>query len=465
MRILLLSPPFKKEYMRNARCDFVSLSATQWYPILLGYCGAYLEGRGHTVRFVDAPAHYLTHEDTRKIVHDYKPELLVLYTGSMSEENDLEFADSLLKETGCDCVVVGPYASINPEKTLSRSRTVDKLIAGEFEAAVGEIAEGIPPKEIKNLLYKDGDDIVRNPMRDYMTGDALDDIPFVSRFFRDNVDVKRYKTPSELYPYMDIMTGRGCAWGMCTYCLWVHTFIKGKQYNVRSMENVIDEFRFIADEMPWIRSVMIQDDTFTEERARDFCEMKIAAGIRLPWSCYVKANMSAEVLALMKQAGCLNLHVGYESGSEKVLKKIRKGITLEQMEIFTKRANAAGLRIHADFAFGFPEETVEDAMKTIELACKLKPHTVQFQLMIPFAGTPYYEEMMANGWLNDDGQPDMPQFTNEDIRKMAKKAYRTFYFSRHYLTLSLRHPWENIFGRLKTIRRAIPALFWKRWSV
>ncbi|MBU1169604.1 MAG: B12-binding domain-containing radical SAM protein [Proteobacteria bacterium] len=465
MRILLLSPPFKKEYMRNARCDFVSLSATQWYPILLGYCGSYLQGKGHSIRFVDAPAHYLDHEATRKIVHGFNPELLVLYTGSMSEENDLEFADSLLDAVPCDTVIVGPYASINPEKTLARSRFVGKLVVGEFEIAVGEIADRVNPENIKNLVYKEGQTIIRNPMRDYMTGEELDEIPFVSRFFRDNVDINRYKTPSELYPYIDIMTGRGCAWGMCTYCLWVNTFIKGKRYNVRSMENVIEEFRFIAEEMPWIRSVMIQDDTFTEDRAREFCEAKLSAGIQLPWSCYVKADMNSDVLVLMKQAGCRNLHVGYESGSEKVLKKIRKGITLEQMETFTKRANDAGLRIHGDFAFGFPEETPEDAMKTIELACKLKPHTAQFQLMIPFAGTPYYKEMTENGWLNEDGQPDMPQFTNEQIRKMAKKAYRKFYFSGHYLALCMRHPGEHIFGRLKTIRRAIPAIFWKRWNV
>ena len=146
-----------------------------------------------------------------------------------------------------------------------------------------------------------------------MTTAELDAIPFVSRFFRDQIDIYRYKTPSEFYPYLDILTGRGCKWGQCTYCLWVHTFVTGTTYNLRSIENVIGEFRFIAKEMPYIRSVMIQDDTFTEQRAQEFAEAKIKTGLRLPWSCYARGNMSHEVLRLMKARGCRNLHVGYES--------------------------------------------------------------------------------------------------------------------------------------------------------
>ena len=186
--------------------------------------------------------------------------------------------------------------------------------------------------------------------------------------------------------------------------------------------NVIEEFKYIETEMPEIKSVMIQDDTFTEDRAREFCEAKLKAGIKLKWSCYARANMSREILDLMKKAGCLNLHVGYESADPAVLKAVKKGVTAERMTQFTADAKKAGLHIHGDFALGFPGETPEAAMKTIKWACKMNPDSAQFQLMIPFPGTPYYEEMKAKGWLNADGQPDMPQFTNEQIRAMAKKS-------------------------------------------
>ena len=84
--------------------------------------------------------------------------------------------------------------------------------------------------------------------------------------------------------------------------------------------------------------------------------------------------------------------------------------------------------------------------------------------MIPFPGTPFFEEMKREGWLNAEGQPDMPQFSNEEMRVMAKKGYRSFYLSPQYLWKCIRHPYEHFFGRLKTIIRAILAMFWSRWQ-
>jgi len=464
MKIVLLSAPYVKEYMRNARCDFVSLSATQWYPLLLGYCGAYLQGQGHEITFIDAPAQYLDHAATAKIIEEAAPDLLVLYSGRLSEQNDIDFADGIIERLGCDAVIVSPFAAINPEQTLSRSKRIHKLVLGEFEHPVGEIAEGKAPSEIRNLVYRDGDKIARTPLRPYLNREQLDAIPYVSAFFKEHTDLRAYKTPSEYHPFMDIMTGRGCEWGRCTFCLWVHTYITGATYNTRSVENVVGEFQYIEREMPEIRSVMMQDDTFTEERAREFCEAKLAAGVKLPWSCYARGNMSFEVLSLMKKAGCRNLHVGYESGDPDILKVIKKGVTVEQMTQFTLDARKAGLRIHGDFAIGFPEETPERAMRTIRWACRMNPDTAQFQLMIPFPGTPYHEFMQSRGWLNEEGQPDMPQFSNDEIRRMAKKAYRAFYISHRYAWKCLCHPYEHFFGRLRTIVRAIPAMFWQRWS-
>jgi radical SAM superfamily enzyme YgiQ (UPF0313 family) len=134
------------------------------------------------------------------------------------------------------------------------------------------------------------------------------------------------------------------------------------------------------------------------------------------------------------------------------------------MTRFTGDAKKAGLRIHGDFAIGFPGERPESALKTIEWACELNPDTAQFQLMIPFPGTPFFEEMEREGWLNAEGQPDMPQFANEQIRAMAKKGYRSFYLSGRYLAKCVRHPYEHFFGRLKTIARAVPAMFWRHWQ-
>ncbi|MBI5533684.1 MAG: radical SAM protein [Deltaproteobacteria bacterium] len=464
-RVALISPPFLPEYMRNARCDFVSLSGTQWYPILLGYCGAYLEGRGHDVLFIDAPAAGLDHAAALAKIARFRPELVAVYTGLMSESNDVRFCDDLIETQGTNVVAVGPYASIDPPALLGKAKRLDKLVVGEFERAVGQLIEGVALGAVDGLTWRQAGSLRENSRGSYLTGPELDAIPFVSRFFKKHVHLAHYRTSSEPHPFMDIMTGRGCAWGLCTYCLWVHTYVKGRTYNVRSIGNVIEELRYIQSELPEVRSVMLQDDTLTEERAMALAEAKIRGRLTIPWSCYARAELSYETLLAMKRAGCLNLHVGYESASPRVLKRIRKGISVERMERFTRDAKRAGLHIHGDFALGFPGETMAEAQQTVRMAKRLNPESAQFQLMIPFPGTPFHDDMDANGWLNAEGQPDMPQFSNNQIREVAKHAYRAFYLRPTHLWRCIRHPHRYVFSKYRTIRRAIPAMFWKRWEV
>lgn len=463
MRIALLSPPYKKDYMRNARCDFVSLSATQWYPLWLGYAGAWLEKRGHEVTLIDAPSRDLDHEQTERIVTDGQPDLLVVYTGQQSRANDTSFADRLTEKLGCQTVLVGPFYSAFPEKTLAMTEAVPFGIEGEFEHPLAELADGTAPAQIKNLLWRDGDRIVHNEQRPYLTTEQLDTIPFVAKFFKEHVQTRDYKTISEFYPFIDMLTGRGCAWGQCTFCLWVHCFVKGKTYNQRSIDNVIEEFAYIDRELPEVRSVMIQDDMLTDERALELAARKVKHNLTIPWSCYAKCNLSYETMRVMRRSGCRVVHVGYESADTGILKTIRKGISVPRMKEFTENAKRAGLRIHGDFVIGLPGETRETAMATIKLAKQLNPHTAQFQLANILEGTPMHRMLQENGWLNDNGEPDYPQLSNEEIRRLAKYAYRAFYLSPQYAMKCVRHPYEHFFGRLKTISVAIPAMFWQRW--
>ena len=464
MRVALLSPPYLQYYMRNARCDFVSLSKTQWYPIWLGYCGAYLEKMGHIVKLIDAPSYGLDHQQTRSIIKDFKPEFLVIYTGRLSEDNDIEFGDKIVDDLSIPGVIVGPYASIHPEEALKKTMKINFLIDKEFEHPVAELIDGRNYSNIKNLVYKDNGEVKKNENRPLLNQEELDEIPFVTAFFNKHLDTKYYKAISEHFPYIDLMTGRGCAWGKCSYCLWVHSFITGSVYRMRSIENVIAEFKYIITNMPHIRSVMIQDDTFTEDRAMEFCQAKLKENIKIPWSCYARANMSYEVLELMKRAGCRNLHVGYESANPQVLKNIKKGLSVDIMTKFTENAKKTGLRIHADFAIGFNGETVEGIEKTIEWSKKLDPDTAQFQLMIPFPSTPFYNHLKETNCLTESGEPDYPNLSNDEIRRLGKKAYREFYLSWRYFKRVLRHPYEHFFGRLDTIMKAIPAMFWEKWS-
>jgi len=449
--------------MRNARCDFVSLSCSQWYPIWLGYAGAWLEHAGHDVLLIDAPTMHATHEMVEQRATEFRPDMLVVYTGQKSRANDIEVADRLTEGLNCISVLVGPYFSSSPVETLQQSRAVEYGVDGEFEFALAELAGGKSPGEIGNLVYRDGDRMVKNEVRPYLTTGDLDRIPFVTRFFNEHLDIRSYKTISERYPYVDLMTGRGCAWGQCTFCLWVHTFVKGRRYNLRSIENVIEEFTYVVREMPAVRSVMVQDDTLTEERAEELSRHKLARRIRIPWSCYSRGDLGYETMKLMKRANCRNLHVGYESADPQILKAIRKGVTLKKMEEFTRDAKRAGLHIHADFAVGFPGESPETVERTIRWAKRLNPDTAQFQLANALEGTPFHQVGKSNGWIDEEGGPDYPDFRNSEIRAAAKRAYRAFYLSPRWAIRCLRHPYEKFFSRMRTMSVALPAMLWRRW--
>jgi radical SAM superfamily enzyme YgiQ (UPF0313 family) len=449
--------------MRNARCDFVSLSATQWYPLWLGYAGAWLERCGHEVTLIDAPARRLAHQQAEGLLRQWRPDMLVTYTGQQSRRNDIAFADRLTAMLNCTGVLVGPYYSASPEETLRLAAVVQYGIEGEFEHPLAELAAGASPARVRNLLYRDNDKIVTNAGRPYLNTQELDAIPFVSRFFKRHVDIRDYKTISEFYPFMDLMTGRGCTWGRCIFCLWVHTFIKGSTYNLRSIDNVIEELAYIERDLPQVRSVMIQDDMLADDRALELAARKIKHRIRIPWSCYARSDLSYETMRVMKQADCRVLHVGYESADPKILGNIRKGVSHDKMNEFTFNAKRAGLRIHGDFVIGLPGETRETALATIRWAKKLNPHTAQFQLANVLEGTPFHKLLKHNGWLTPEGEPDYPDFSNEQIRRMAKYAYRSFYLSPQYALKCLRHPYEHFLGRLRTISVAVPAMLWRRW--
>ncbi|MBF0152941.1 MAG: radical SAM protein [Magnetococcales bacterium] len=463
-KVMVLSPPFVKDYMRNARCDFVSNSGTQWYPIWLGYCGALLEKQGYTVKLIDAPAAGLTHQETECLFLEFRPDLLVVYTGQLSEDNDVALTDRLLERHACQALFAGPFFSIAPQKTLAKSKKCVWGVTGEFEYPILDLLEGGDPASIANFVVREGEEVRSNPERPYLSGAVLDGFPFVSDFFNRHLNLSWYRTPSEKYPFIDIMTGRGCYWGKCTYCLWVHTFIRGQTYNVRSVDNIVEEVRFIQKHLPHVRSLMIQDDTLPAGRAGAFAEAKSAAGLDLPWSCYARGNIDRETLVTMQRSGCLNLHVGFESGNPEILRSIRKGVLKERMTRFAQDAKAAGIHIHGDFAIGFPGETPESIRETIDWACSMRPDTAQFQLMIPFPGTPFYQELVDKGWLKN-GAPDYPEVDWVAMERWAKVAYREFYLSWPYLQEMLRHPYELGFKKAKIYLTALPAVFWKQWTV
>lgn len=468
-KIALISPPFVSDYMRNARCDFVSLSNSSWFPIWLGQAGAYLEGKGHKTRLMDSQVAGLSKQQALDEIKAFDPDLVAVYTGRLSEASDVEFGDAVAK-TGRKVVFVGPYTSIDPEETLRQATHVRLAVKKEFDLPLEELASGAAPEKTPNIYVKAADgSVTHTDSRPLYATAILDTFPMTSEYFHRQIDIRRYKTPSELYPFIDVMSGRGCAWGRCNFCLWVQSFVPGSVYNLRSINHFMGEFEYITRYMPEVKSIMIQDDMLTNARALEISNAILERGYKIRWSCYAKPNsrLTQETLNLMRKSGCLNLHVGFESGDDEVLKKIDKGSTVAQAKEFAKMVHRADLQLHGDFAMGHFGDTAESMKRTAEFAKEINPHTAQFQIMIPFKKTKFWKQLEEAGAWAASGEPSyegMGGATSEEIRAAAKAAYRHFYISPSYLKKIVTNPRDYFFNRFDQYLKAIPAVTWKRWK-
>ena len=453
MKIYLLNPPFVPRYSRNSRWAARCRSGALYYPIWLAYTVGVLEKEGHSLRLVDAPAWNWNLEHVKENVRRFKPDLIVAESNFQSLTNDVEVTTEIKTDVEAISILVGPPASQFSEKILNGG--VDIVARFEYDYTIRDITEAIEEgkklQHIKGISYKENGKIIHNPDRAFITSEELDEIPFVSRVYKEHLDIKDYFLGHTLYPMVQIFTGRGCP-NQCTFCSWPKTLM-GRKYRVRSFENVVDEFEYITNELE-VKEIFVEDDTFTisKNRIKNVCSEIKRRKLDITWSCNARANIDYETMKMMKEAGCRLLDVGYESGSDEILKNIKKGITTNDSRRFTKDAKKARLMILGDFIFGMPGETKETADQTIKFAKEVKPNIVQFAVATPIPGTEFYMWVKENGFLLvDDLELSLdkegfqkcivsyPKFTKEDIENYVDRALKEYYLSPSYIPIAMKN--------------------------
>jgi len=183
--------------------------------------------------------------------------------------------------------------------------------------------------------------------------------------------VEKYFGGYLMHPYMSWYTGRGCK-SRCTFCLWPQT-VGGHRYRTRSAQNVIAEVQWIKENMPEVKEVMFDDDTFTDSANLPRVEA-IARGLGelgMTWSCNARANVPYNTLKIMKENGLRLLLVGYESGDDQILHNIKKGLRTEIAARFTADCHRLGILIHGTFILGLPGQTQAHIEETLQLLGQL----------------------------------------------------------------------------------------------
>ena len=404
-----------------------------WYPTWLTQPAALVPGS----RLLDAPADGLSVEATLRIAEQY--DLVIIHTSTPSFPTDAKFAELLKdRKPGILIGMVGAKVAVEPDASLNASQAIDFVAREEFDYTCKEVAEGNPLARIDGVTFRlPNGQLQRNPDRAKIVN--MDDLPFVAPIYKRDLHLENYFIGYLLHPYVSFYTGRGCR-SHCTFCLWPQT-VGGHQYRTRSSANVIAEVKWIKENMPEVKEIMFDDDTFTDFKPR---VEEIARGLGklgVTWSCNAKANVPYDTLKIMKDNGLRLLLVGYESGDNQILLNIKKGLRTDIARKFSQDCRKLGIKVHGTFILGLPGETRETIENTIRYAQEINPHTIQISLATPYPGTALYKQAIENGWLKANeashlvdtkglqlaaiSYPDLP---GEYIYHSVERFYRSFYF-------------------------------------
>src|SRR5579864_3970057 len=434
MSALFLSPPSFDGFDGGAGARYQARRevTSYWYPTWLAQPAALVPG----AKLLDCPPHNIGVEECLKIAKNY--DHVIINTSTPSLKNDCKVAEAIKDQKPATKIgFIGAHAMVLPTETLKASRAIDWVGRKEFDFTCKEVAEGRDLATIAGLSYKDKDGKIKhNPEREMIQN--MDSLPWVADVYKRDLQIEKYFIGYLMHPYVSLYTGRGCP-AQCTFCLWPQT-IGGHKYRVRSPENVAAEMAHAKKLFPQVQEFFFDDDTFTANlpRAREIAEKLKPLG--LTWSCNSRANVNYETIKLMKDCGLRLFLVGYESGNQAILDRIKKGIQIDEARQFTKNCKELGVVIHGTFILGLPVETKETIEETIRYAMELDVFSIQVSLAAPYPGTELYEMARQNGWfakkdktdiVHEDGLQqstlEYPGLSKEEIFESVDRFYRTYY--------------------------------------
>lgn len=367
-------------------------------PLGLLYVGGALEKAGFPIAILDSYSLRKTLDDVKSEVRRLNPDIVGITCGSVTYPECIK-AVKAVKEVlpSCKVIVGGWHPSYMPEAMLDENPEIDYAVIGEGERAIVELATCINKGEgeavlakIAGIAYRHEGKGVKNAPRFI---DNLDEIPYPARHL---VPLHLYDRKIEYLdakPADTINVIRGCPYN-CTYCetkeLW------GIKCRYFSADRIVEELRYMSSKFG-TKGVYFIGDNFTinKKRTSDLCEQLEKAKLDMEWVCDTRVDLvSRELLRSMKKAGCKTIFFGIESGSQRILERINKGITLEQSLQAFKICRQEGIQIACSFILGIPGETLKDWEASYKFAKKLDPDWCTFETFVAVPGSALYSEIM-----------------------------------------------------------------------
>lgn len=426
-------------------------------PLNLMYLAAVLEKDSISVKIIDDDLYQLGFEKVASLVSKTDPLIVGITATTATIKKALDYIKAI-KNLLPDIITVigGPHPTFMPVETLKSEDLLDVVVVGEGEQTIVDLFKKFEKygksgfSDVPGITYRYNNKIRQNSPRPLI--EDLDDLPFPARHL---IPFNDYKTSRNQAGGM--ITSRGCVFS-CNYCS--SSLIMGKKFRSRSPENVVDELEELVDKYN-IGEVAFLDDIFmlNKRRARAIADEIHNRGIDLSFVASSRVDkVDQDLLKCLKNVGMSTLYCGVESGSQRVLDLMGKGITLKHAEDAIKVAKDVGVDVMGSFILGYPGETLEEMDQTINFSIKLDPDYSQFSILTPFPGTRLYYELKEKGLLNTEDWSrytvlesvinyDKLGLSNKMIERKLAKAYLKFYTRPGYL-LKHRSMFKVLIGTL-----------------
>jgi len=438
----------------------------------------------YRVSVIDAIPHRMTWGKFERLLRKRRPRYYVTQVTAPTLQNDM-YGVFLAKSLGAKTVAFGTHVTPAPKATMESYPALDFVLRGEPELTLRELIDTLQAttgdgrrtvedgewwssvegafaerlrrlftktdadwqpawvredvrhvSRIKGLVWRDGSEIVVNADRPFIAD--LDDLPLPRH---DLLPLDAYRAPLVGGPYAFVVTSRGCPGG-CRFCIKHVSY--GQSVRFRSPEGVLEEVEYLVG--LGVRNIHMYADLFTlnREHVMGICN-GLGRGFRerdldVRWTCNSRVDfVDREMLQAMSRAGCWMISWGIESGDERMLRRMRKGTSREQIERALIWAKQAGIMNWGYFIIGLPGETEESIRRTIDFSKRLPLDLALFHIAAPHPGTPLFFEVVENGWfrpgthweevdMDRSTVLDYPRLRAEELERWARQAFREWAF-------------------------------------
>jgi len=437
-KIVFVAPPLSM----MERYGVTGQSGGRTMPTGLACLAAVTRSAGYSTKIVDAEIMKFSSSQTADKILAFQPDYVGFTAVTISIFNAAEVA-ALLKKNRKDiiCVIGGHHFSALPEETLKLFPSFDIGIIGEGEATIGELLNNLNKglnleklKKVKGIIFRKSHELIKTEPRERIKD--LDSLPMPAWDLLP--DIGRYYCPPvhtvKKLPATNLVTSRGCP-GKCIFCA---RNVYGSTLSCYSASRVMEIIRDLYFNYG-VREIQFRDDEFLafRKRLKELCQLLINEKLDLVWSCTGRVDfINPKVLDLMKKAGCWQIWYGIESGSQKILDIMKKGIDIDDTIRAIKWTKESGIDSCGFFIIGNPGETRETLRKTINFALRLGISECHAGFMTPFPGCELYETYKKYGTFENDWRKLhgwIPVFvpyglTRAELKFFSNKFHRKFYF-------------------------------------